>query len=146
MHRARFLFVAVAIASIATSSNSWADDTPQDVVDFFRTVARSLADAHTEDSRLPNNAAGFLDNFDSKMTGYEELRHNVEDLVSRSEVGTAIEFVSDEGNESKRTLDLDWLLEIPDQPARRKILKCTIERRGKRWKITALAPVDFFKY
>ncbi len=142
---ARLITIAGLVA-IGMTPGARAADPPQDVVDFFREVALALADAHTDDARLPNNTAGFLDHFDSKMPDYEELRHNVEDLASRGDVGSAIEFVTDEGDEQKRTLDLDWLLEIKDQPDRRKILRCTIERRGKHWKITSLSPVDFFKY
>jgi len=42
-------------------------------------------------------------------------------------------------------LQLDWLLQIEDEQPRRQILKCTIERQGKNWKITALDPIEFFK-
>lgn len=136
----------VLITLMIVAPGARAADPPQDVVDFFRELAMSLAEAHTDNAAFPNNAAGFLDHFDSKMPDYEALRHNVEDLVSRTDIGSAIDFVTDEGDGQKRTLDLDWLLEIKDQPDRRKILKCTIEKRGKHWKITSLAPVDFFKY
>jgi hypothetical protein len=80
------------------------------------------------------------------MPGYAQLQENVEDLVSRSTVGSAVEFVTDDGDENKRNLDVDWTLEIEDRLPRRQVLKCTIERRGKSWKITSLTPVDFFKY
>ena len=53
---------------------------------------------------------------------------------------------TDDGDENKRVLQLDWLLEIQDQRPRRKIVKCTIERVKGKWKITALDPIDFFKY
>jgi hypothetical protein len=80
------------------------------------------------------------------MPDYAQLHDNVEDLVSHSQLGSIVEFVTDEGDDKKRTLEIDWVLEIQDQPARRQVLKCTIERRGKKWKIVSLAPVDFFKY
>jgi hypothetical protein len=51
----------------------------------------------------------------------------------------------DEGDELKRTLELDWLLKIDTDEPRRQIVKCQVEKQGKKWKITALEPVDFFK-
>jgi hypothetical protein len=29
---------------------------------------------------------------------------------------------------------------------RRRVVKCTVEKQGKQWKITALEPIDIFKY
>jgi hypothetical protein len=123
-----------------------ADDPSRDVIEFFQTVTSALAEAHPEDPRLPNNASAFLEKFDRAMPGYADLSNYVEDLVSRAEVGSAVEFVSDKGDNNKRQIEIDWVLEIGTEQPRRKILTCTIERRGKKWKITALAPVDFFKY
>jgi hypothetical protein len=146
MYCARRVLAISAVVAIGFAPGARAADPPQDVVLFFADLARALVDAHSDNPRFPSSAGTFLGYFDSKMPDYEELRHNVEDLVSRGDVESAIEFVTDEGDEHKRTLDLDWLLEIKDQPDRRKILKCTLEKRGKKWKITSLSPVDFFKF
>jgi hypothetical protein len=137
---------ALLCITVTLASGLRAADPPRDVVEFFEDVTRALASAHTDNPRLPISAAAFLDKFDSAMPGYAELRENVEDLVSRSTVGSAVEFVTDDGDDNKRTLDVDWTLEIEDRLPRRQVLKCIIERRGKTWKITSLAPVDFFKY
>jgi hypothetical protein len=131
---------------ITLASSLRGADPPRGVIDFFDDVTRALVESHTDNPGLPISAAAFLDKFDSAMPGFAELRENVEDLVSRSMVGSALEFVTDDGDENKRTLDVDWTLEIEDRLPRRQVLKCTIERRGKTWKITSLAPVDFFKY
>ncbi len=146
MNSARRVLAIAAVVATGFAPCARAADPPQDVVLFFSDLARALVDAHSDDARFPSSAGSFLGHFDSKMPDYEELRHNVEDLVSRGDVESAIDFVTDEGDDQKRTLDLDWLLEIKDQPDRRKILKCTIEKRGKHWKITSLSPVDFFKF
>jgi hypothetical protein len=53
--------------------------------------------------------------------------------------------VSDAGDDHKRTLELDWILQIEGQPMRRKVVKVTIEKRKKDWKFTAFDPIDFFK-
>ena len=64
---------------------------------------------------------------------------------SAQEIGSTIEVITDEGDEQKRTLELDWLLKIDNAEPRRQIVKCQVERQGKKWKITALDPVEFFK-
>ena len=45
----------------------------------------------------------------------------------------------------KRTLELDWLLKIDNAEPRRQIVKCQVEKQGKKWKITSLDPVEFFR-
>ena len=134
MRCALFFLAALAMA-----------DPPSDVVDFFREVADALKDGHSDDPHFPSNARPFLDKFDSTMPGFAKLRSEVEALVAAGQVGSAIEFVSDAGDEQKRILELDWLLEVEGRQPRRQILKCTIERQRKKWEITALEPVEFFE-
>jgi hypothetical protein len=109
-------------------------------VRFLRGTAIALANAHETGPRP------FLDLFDRDMAHYAELRTNLEALAARTEVGNAIEIVTDSGDEKRRTMELDWVLEIPDKAPRRQVLKCTIEKRGKKWIFTSLEPVDFFRY
>jgi len=108
---------------------------PADVLKFFRSAAEALADG---DSRA------FLGKFDRATPGYAALRDEIEGLLAGHEVGSTIEIVNDEGDNQRRTLQLDWLLSITDLGLRRQIVKCKIERRGKEWKITALDPIEFF--
>jgi hypothetical protein len=126
--KAAFLFCAVA----------WAQ-TPNDVIQFLRNVASDLANAHD------NTAQEFLSRFDRDMPNFGDLKNNVETTVSRWEVGSAIEIVTDSGNERKRTMELDWVLEVQDHAPRRQVVKCTVEKRGKNWKFTSFDPVDLFK-
>ena len=115
-------------------------ETPADAVYFLRSAATSLADAHE------NGPQEFLDHFDRDMPQFAAFRNNVESLVGRAEVGTTIDIVTDSGDEKRRVMELDWVLEIQDQLPRRQVVKVTIEKRGKKWIFTSLAPVDFFKY
>jgi hypothetical protein len=116
------------------------EDPPKDVVDFFRSAAVELSEAH-------DNGGGraFLDHFDKSMPGFNVLSDQIEAMVAAGEVSTTIEFVNTEGNDRKRTLDLDWLLQCEGERPKRQVVKCTIEKRGKKWKITSLAPIEFFK-
>src|SRR5579862_1231084 len=90
---------------------------PADVLELLRMLADSLSQ---------NDTDGFLANFDYKMEGYQTLRNEVEVLANTEGVGSAIEVLSDEGDDRKRALDLDWVLEIEDERPRRDVLHCEI--------------------
>jgi hypothetical protein len=115
-----------------------ADPTPRDVQNFLHDAAEDLSN---KDSR------GFLDHFDPKMPGYEMLHYEVEGLVARDSVVSTIEIVTDKAADDnrQRTMELDWILIVDSDPSQRKVVKITIERQGKKWKIVALDPVEFFK-
>lgn len=117
-----------------------------DVVSFLQSTGAALANGHDGGIRGEPDIGPFLDNFDPAMPGFVAFRSEIEELLARAQVGTAIEVLTDDGDEKKRVLQLDWLLEIEDQRPRRKIVTCTIERVKGKWKITALDPIDFFKY
>jgi len=130
------LLVLVATFAVA--------DSTADVLNVFTSAAEGL---------INDDAASFLDRFDSNMPGYAILQDNVTGLLATYNVGATIEEITDEGDDRKRTVELDWLLILTQkgatnspQQTRRQVVKCTVERRGKQWKITALEPVDFFKY
>src|SRR5271155_2467766 len=80
------------------------EDPPKDVAEFFRSAAVELSEAHDNGS-----GRAFLDDFDKSMPGYAALSDQIEAMVAAGEVSTTIDFVNTEGNDRKRTLDLDWL-------------------------------------
>jgi murein L,D-transpeptidase YcbB/YkuD len=117
-------------------------DSTADVVNVFSAAAEALTN---------DDSAAFLDHFDSNMPDYAALQTNIEGLLAAYQVGSTIEVVTDEGNDEKRMVSLDWLLVTSEKDAvnsaqqtRRRIVKCTLEHRGKQWKITGLEPIDFF--
>jgi hypothetical protein len=119
-------------------------DTAADVLNVFTGAAEAL---------INDDSASFLDSFDRNMPGYAALQNNVEGLLAAYDVGSTIEEITDEGDDQTRTVALDWLLILKQkgatnspQQTRRQIVKCSVERRGKEWKITALEPAEFFKY
>ncbi len=118
-------------------------DSAADVVNVFTAAAEALTN---------DDSAAFLDQFDRNMPEYATLRSNIEGLLAAYEVGSTIEVVTDEGDDEKRIVQLDWLLVASEknavnggQQTWRRIVKCRLEHRGKQWKITALDPLDFFK-
>ena len=118
-------------------------DSSADVLNLFSAAAEALTN---------DDSTAFLDKFDRNMPEYAALRRNIEGLLAGYEVGSTIEVVRDEGDDEKRMVELDWLLVTAeknavngDQQTRRQIVKCTLARQGKQWRIIAVAPVDFFK-
>ncbi len=122
---------------LAVAGLVFGQERPPAQMEVFRNVSGALAN---------RDAEAFLDQFDRKMPQYEKLRDEIQELFGLTqEIGSTIDVINDEGDDSKRTLQLDWLLKIDVQEPKRQIVKCQVEKQGKKWKITALEPVEFFK-
>lgn len=122
---------------LAIAGLVFGQERPPAQMEVFRNVSEALAN---------RDAEAFLDQFDRKMPQYEKLRDEIQELFGLTqEIGSTIDVITDEGDDSKRMLQLDWLLKIDVQEPKRQIVKCQVEKQGKKWKITALEPVDFFK-
>lgn len=122
---------------LAASLTAVGQNRPPEQMEVFRLASEALAN---------QDADAFLDQFDRKMPQYEKLRDEIQDLFGvAQEIGSTIDVITDEGDEQKRTLELDWLLKIDNDEPRRQIVKCQVEKQGKKWKITALDPVEFFR-
>jgi len=122
---------------LAASMMLIAQERPAPQMEVFRDIAEALAN---------RDADAFLDQFDRQMPGYEKLRDEIRELLAvTQEIGTTVDVISDEGDEQKRSLELDWVLKFDTEDPRRQIVKCRAEKQGKKWKITALEPVEFFK-
>ena len=116
-------------------------DAHNDVLELFGTTAAALADV---------NVPKFMDAFDKDMPDYGKLKDSVAALTNQAEVTSAIEPVKDEGDDTKRSVDLDWYMQVrslvQDGPivTRREVVHCELKKEGKRWKIVSIAPVEFF--
>lgn len=98
------------------------------------------------------NAARFLDQIDRRrFANYAALQDNVVALVAQTEIGSSIGVLEQTASGDAFDLKLDWLLLLKPAsgggPARerRQTVTCRLEPSGKRLKVTALAPLDFFK-
>lgn len=123
----------LAVLFLGFTMASWAEP-PQAVKDFLRTAAEALADQD------PN---GFLDHFDRNMPGFAKLREEVA-VLADADVESTIEFVSDEGTETRLDLRLDWLLRVNGGLPKHELITCRVEKQGKKWKITEFRPIEFF--
>jgi len=98
------------------------------------------------------NAARFLDQVDRKrFSNYAALEDNVVAMTAQDEVASSIGVLDQSRNGDIYELKLDWLIQLKrtgsEGPAerRRDTLTCRIEHLGKRWRVTALAPVSFLR-
>ncbi|MGA3028282.1 MAG: hypothetical protein ABSF98_26340 [Bryobacteraceae bacterium] len=116
-------------------------DTHADVVDLIASMTAALSN---------NNAPGFLEALDKAMPGYDRLHEAIPALLDQGDIASSVQPLRDDGDDTKRSLELDWYLEIrnPDENApvirRREVIRCRVEKRGKHWRITSLDPLSFF--
>ncbi len=129
--------LALALLLVSTLGG----DTQADLMSLFAKMAEALSDS---------NAPRFLSAFDPSTPGLDKLSNEVRDLVDDAEVSSSVEMISDQGNEQKHTVELDWYLEIKGKSfgasseQRRQVVRCRLGRRGKQWKIVSLEPIAFF--
>ena len=129
MQRRRFLLCLLALPEASS------------LLDLFASMAQALS---------AGNPSDFLAPFERSMPGYQKLESQVFALLSQAEVASSVELVQDQGDDQRRRVELDWILEIrshlPAGPSehRRQLLKARLARRGKSWKIVSLEPLSFF--
>jgi len=116
-------------------------DAQSEVLDLLGSLTAALTEVNVE---------GFMAAFDKRMPDYDRLKTNVEALVNQADVASSIEPLKNEGDDSRRSVDLDWFLEVrsllQDGPIvrRREVIHCELQKQGKRWKIVSLKPLEFF--
>ena len=116
-------------------------DVHSDTVAVFANMAAALADS---------NVSEFMKPSDKEMPGYDTLKAEIASLITQYQVSSSIEPMKEEGDDSKRSVDLDWYLQIRSQldngpiTVRRKVIHCELRKEGKHWQIVSLQPIDFF--
>jgi hypothetical protein len=135
---ARSLICALCFGAILTAGPPEADE-----------VSSLLLDLST--SLQEGNAARFLSHIDHRLKDYAVLEDNVVAMTAQDEVASSVAVLEQRKTSEGYDFRLDWLLELKtisgDKPAerRRSEVSCRIKRSGKQWKISALAPVTFFR-
>jgi hypothetical protein len=87
---------------------------------------------------------------DPAMQGFAEFQTRIRALVLRYEVQSSLEILRNEGGETERSLEIDWMLQLRarDDTAgivrRRESVKCGVRKVGRRWKFVAFAPQALF--
>jgi hypothetical protein len=122
-------------------STAFASDAQQQVFDLFSKIASALAEG---------DAGTFVGAIDPDMPHFYDFRAGLASLVGQAELTSSVEVISDDGNDAKRDEELDWLLHIVSKSdshvveERHKSVKCHLVRKGKKWIITSIDPMDFF--
>ena len=125
------------VALLGLSATFASAEPPAALMDVFRIAVEALA---------AQDLDRFMEQFDAKMPGYAELQQSAGALLATDGVSSTIEPVTDEGNAERQQVQVDWLLRTAQGQSRRQVIKCTLEKRGRSWKIVALEPVSFFKF
>jgi hypothetical protein len=125
-------------------------DSAQQVWDLFGDMAAALS---------AGNPQQFLTAFNKAMPGYNQLSVDVSALTKEFEIQNSVDFNKNEGDDQKRTVEADWLMtlrpvqdvnlqksnaEVFASTSREKVLKCTVVKQGRKWRISSLDPADFF--
>jgi hypothetical protein len=99
-----------------------------------------------------DNVPDALTNVSKSMPDYEVFARNLRALLQQNDVTSSISPVSNEGDDQKRVLQLDWYLEIRSKSGelglvrRRENVRCTVERSPKKkWMLTAIEPSRLFE-
>lgn len=128
--------VLLAIAATAVHA-----DVKQDLTDLFASMASALSDSNPRD---------FLLSIDPAMPGYEQFAANIRALAHENAVSNVVELTNQKGDDQSEEVELDWQMDIKGigqsdiSVSREAVVKCRLERRGKKWRIVSLAPLDFF--
>jgi hypothetical protein len=132
---ARSVALAFVLAALAHA------DPHADVMDVLARMAAALTVV---------NVPGFMSGVSKNMPDYDTLQDDVTALIKSAEVSSSIVPVTEDGDDQKYKIDLDWVLEIrsleQDGPIvhRRQVIHCELRRENKHWKIVSLKPIDFF--
>jgi hypothetical protein len=108
-----------------------------------------LASRHA-DGREENDLPNLFARFDRAMAGYPQLEANLTGLTSIWLVEPGIQLTANEGSDDRRSLEIDWTMTLTnplDQGRslrKEETVKCTVEKRGKRWLIVAFTPLELF--
>ena len=69
-----------------------------------------------------------------------------------AQVQSSIDLVNNDGDDARRTIEVDWLLRLVPRGQgaspvqRQQKVKCVLEKRGRKWQIESLDPVQFLAW
>jgi hypothetical protein len=133
MRRRIFLLAIWAVPLLA--------DAKQQVFDLLIKIAAALSD---------DDPMVFLKAVDHDMPHFHEFETNLMALTDQADIANSIEILADSGNNTQRREELDWFMQVVGKSAfhpveqRREVVRVSLERRGKKWKIGSIEPLSFF--
>jgi hypothetical protein len=97
-----------------------------------------------------DTGAPAMEEFDRGMPGFEALKQAVDGLWAAYKIEPSLELVSNEGDDSERTLRVVWSMSIGDQQnrantvTRQRTVEWRVAKRGKAWRIVSFDAPDLF--
>jgi hypothetical protein len=91
-----------------------------------------------------------MEQFARAMPGYADLKSALTALWTRYKIEPSLDLKSNEGDDTHRTLQIDWILTLGNQQdpvdstRREATLVFKLEKEGKGWRIVSLDPATFF--
>jgi hypothetical protein len=91
-----------------------------------------------------------MEQFDRAMLGYTDLKTALTALWTRYQIEPSLDLKSNEGDDTHRTLQIDWVLTLQNQQdpvdstRREASLVFKVAREAKGWRIVSLDPAAFF--
>jgi hypothetical protein len=116
-------------------------DAEQDITDVVSSLASALSGG---------NAGVFLKMLDREMPGYRQIEHDITALTADTAINCSIDLIADRGSDAARDADLDWYMVLRSQQdqnlieRRRVKVMVKMEKRGKKWIVTAFTPTSIF--
>jgi hypothetical protein len=116
-------------------------DAEQDINDVVSTLASALSD---------NNPELFLRTLDHDMPDYRKIEHDLNGLTADTLVGCSIDLIANSGSATTQQADLDWYMVLTAKQdvnlieRRRTKVTVKMEKRGKKWIVTAFSPISVF--
>lgn len=111
------------------------------ILDLFASMTSALSN---------ENTAGFMAAFDKNMPEYDRLRTYIDGLIGEGEITSNIDPVKDQGDASRRSVDLDWTMRIRSRELsgpmveREQTIHAELVKQKKHWRIVSITPLDFF--
>ncbi len=95
-----------------------------------------------------SNSSGALSYVSPDMPGYHAFEANLTALLAQNDVLCSIEVRNEDGDEQTRRAETDWYVQVKSKEEngpterRQEVVKITIAKQGKNWKIVALEPAS----
>jgi len=116
-------------------------DTEQEITSVVSTLASALSE---------NNPQLFLRTLDREMPDYRQIEKALTSLASDTQISCSLDLIANSGTDTSQQADLDWYMVLRSQQdqnlieRRRTKVTIKIEKRGKKWYVTAFSPLSVF--
>jgi hypothetical protein len=116
-------------------------DAEQDITEVVSDLATALSE---------NRPEQFLKMLDRNMPVYQQIERQLTGLATDTDIGCTIELIGNTGSGTAQRADLDWYMVLRSRQdqnlieRRRTKVTVEIEKRGKKWFVTAFSPVTLF--